>query len=442
MHNTANYKLPITNKKPSHPLSMSNTPSALRAEIITTGSEILLGEIVDTNAAWIAQQLRAAGINLYYKSTVGDNEMRLAEILEIGLRRSDVLIVTGGLGPTRDDITRDAIARVTERPLIFSDAIMQTLRTKFERFGATLTENNKRQALLPDGATIIDNPVGTAPGFIVECTRAGLGGTIIALPGVPREMKHLVAETMLPFLAARNRTGGTIVRRVLHTIGIGESALDNEVAELMDGANPTVGLAAHEGTVDVRITARGPSQAEAEALIDSVDRVIRERVGRFIFSDEAEATLESVVAALLAARGATVAVLETNTEGRVVERLNGALPDARPVALEWTADDASRALATEAVTQQAAERAAVALRAQTEATYGLAVLGTQGQDEGIFGNEAGETWLALADESGTVSIRYRFGGRDAYTMHRIANRALELLWRTLTDENGEQRDTA
>jgi nicotinamide-nucleotide amidase len=168
----------------------------LNAEIVTSGTEILLGDIVDTNAAWIAQQLREAGVNLFYKTTVGDNEPRLRGVIELGMARSDVIIVTGGLGPTVDDITRDAIANATGCPLELHEGALATLQARFARFGATMTDNNRQQALIPHGAILIENPVGTAPGFIVETERCA----VIALPGVPREMKQLMADTVLPYL--------------------------------------------------------------------------------------------------------------------------------------------------------------------------------------------------------------------------------------------------
>ena len=158
-----------------------DSSSGLSAEIVTTGTEILLGEIVDTNAVWIAQRLRDAGINLYFKTTVGDNELRLRSVIELGLSRSDVIIVSGGLGPTADDITRQAIAAATERPLRLNESALDTLRARFARFGVRMTDNNRQQALIPQGAILIENPVGTAPGFIVETAR----GTVVAMGSDP-----------------------------------------------------------------------------------------------------------------------------------------------------------------------------------------------------------------------------------------------------------------
>jgi len=310
---------------------MSTENLGLAAEIITTGTEILLGEIVDTNAAWIAQQLREAGINLYYKTTVGDNEQRVCEVLSLSLSRSNVLIVTGGLGPTVDDITRQAIATVTDSPLYLDEGALATLKAQFARFGAKMTENNVQQAYIPTGATIIKNPVGTAPGFIAECEQ----GIVIALPGVPREMKHLMEETVLPYLRERNGNTGIIRRRVLRTIGIGESTLDSEISDLMESRNPTIGLAAHTGQADIRVTARAASAQEAEGLIDEMEAKIRERVGRYIYSTTAGETFVAVVAQLLQQQDATVAVVETNTAGTLAQQLAEAIDGYNPVATHY-----------------------------------------------------------------------------------------------------------
>ncbi|MEZ4657690.1 MAG: CinA family nicotinamide mononucleotide deamidase-related protein [Caldilineaceae bacterium] len=305
----------------------------LSAEIVTTGTEILLGEIVDTNAAWMAQQLREAGVNLYYKTTVGDNEARVRGVIELGLSRSDVIIVSGGLGPTVDDITRQAIANATDCPLELHAGALQTLQERFARFGVTMTDNNRQQAYIPRGAIIIENPVGTAPGFIVENDQ---GRAVIAVPGVPREMKHLMTETVLPYLQTRLGQAAIIRRRVLHTIGIGESSIDHQIGDLMTAANPTVGLAAHTAQVDIRITARAAHAAEAEALIDQMEATVRQRVGPYIFSTVAEETIEMVVARGLQAHNTTIALLESNTAGQIASRLSGALADANPVAAAWT----------------------------------------------------------------------------------------------------------
>ncbi|RIK35970.1 MAG: competence/damage-inducible protein A [Chloroflexi bacterium] len=412
------------------------SPLGLRAEIVTTGTEILLGEIVDTNAAWIAQQLREAGVNLYYKSTVGDNEPRIRSLIELGMSRSDVIICSGGLGPTVDDVTRQAIANAAGRTLILHEEALATLKERFARFGVEMTPNNMQQAYIPEGAILIPNPVGTAPGFIVETESCA----VIALPGVPREMKHLMTETVLPYL--RNRAGhtGIIRRRVLRTIGVGESMIDATLGELMYGTNPTVGLAAHTGQVDVRIAARAETAAAAEELLDNLEGQVRKRIGRYIYSTTPGESYEAVVIRTLQTAGATLALLETNTRGLLAQRIAAAVPDFTPVTRHWVAgeDDlpaefaeqlAAIVVDTDSFTEaQAAEMAGVA-RQLSGATYALAVLGSAGADEGLYGQRSGESWIALAGPDGVQTLRCPFGGQDEYTLVRIGNQALGLLHR-------------
>jgi len=403
--------------------------SGLIAEIVTTGTEILLGDIVDTNAAWIAQQLRDAGVNLYFKTTVGDNEERLRGVLEQGIGRSDVIIVTGGLGPTVDDITRQAIANATHRPLRLNEEALATLEERFRRFGSKMTENNRQQALIPEGATMIHNPVGTAPGFIAEMGRC----SIVALPGVPREMKHLMTETVLPWLRAK--AGGAVIRRrILRTMGIGESTIDSLLEDLMRGSNPTMGLAAHTGQADVRIAARAESEEAAEALLDEIEREVRRRIGDYIYSTTPGETFEAVVTRRLKENGLRVALLESNTGGALAQRMAAADKEGAPVALALLTTDATlpadvaHALAQASLpAQEVVRAAAAALRKASEADIAIAILGTTGEGEGVYGTKAGETWLAEADQRSTQVARLPFGGTDAFTTVRIGNSALRLI---------------
>src|SRR5512147_1562520 len=266
----------------------------MHAEIIATGSELLLGEVVDTNSTYIARRLREIGLNLYFKTVVGDNEQRMEEALRIALNRSDVIITTGGLGPTVDDVTRPAVARAVDRELIFSDELLAQIQARFRAYGVPMGENNRRQAYLPQDAVPIENPVGTAPSFIVKQG----GHLIISLPGVPREMEYLMEHAVLPYLKENLHLTDVIVIRTLHTVGQGESRIDEAIGELETAANPTVGLSAKTGQVDIRITAKAASLEQAHALNAEMEQRVREQVGQFIFGVDDE-TLESVVARLL-----------------------------------------------------------------------------------------------------------------------------------------------
>jgi nicotinamide-nucleotide amidase len=411
----------------------------LNAEIVTSGTEILLGDIVDTNAAWIAQQLREAGVNLFYKTTVGDNEPRLRGVIELGMTRSDVIIVTGGLGPTVDDITRDAIANATGCPLELHDGALATLQARFARFGATMTDNNRQQALIPHGAILIENPVGTAPGFIVETERCA----VIALPGVPREMKQLMADTVLPYLRARLGSAAVIRRRILRTFGIGESTIDHRLGEMLRRNNPTVGLAAQTGQCDIRIAARAEDAATAEALLDAIEAEVRREVGDFIYSTTPGESYESVLVRRLQAAGVTLALLETNTRGALAARLTAAAPEYNPllkqVVIDVDALPAMLGMAAPATPeaeahQTLASQSASWLRTVSGATLGIALVGTSGADEGVFGRASGATWLALDDGAQVATTHIAFGGQDDYTHVRIGNQVLAVLRRWLDEK--------
>lgn len=410
--------------------------SGLRAEIVTTGTEILLGEIVDTNATWMAQQLREAGINLYYKTTVGDNEARVRGVIELGLSRSDVILVSGGLGPTKDDITRQAIAAATGCALELRDEAVETLKARFARFGAQMTENNLQQAMIPAGATLIENPVGTAPGFIVETAR----GTVIALPGVPREMKHLMSETVLPYLRAKAGNTGIIRRRVLRTMGIGESMIDDRLQDLMTWANPTVGLAAHTAQCDVRITARAASAAEAEALLDGLEAEIRTRIGEFIYSTTPDEPYEAVVARALGERSLILALVESNTQGRLAQRLANGQGAASVLAMscvmgEPGVPDEVRRVVDEVLRLGFSDAGIVAVaeatRRSCQADMGIAILGTTGVQDGVYGTGAGRTWIGVSGPAGNRVLCVPHGGSDDYTVTRIGNQAMGELWKLL-----------
>ncbi len=288
----------------------------MNAEIVSIGTELLLGEIVDTNSAHIARNLRDIGLNLFFTTTVGDNQQRIVVALHAALNRADVIITTGGLGPTVDDVTRQAVASATGRPLVFSPDLLDQIAERFRRLGSQMSENNRQQAFIPEGAIPIENPVGTAPCFIVESER----GVVISLPGVPSEMKYLLDHAVLPYLRRRFNLHSIIKARVLRTAGIGESSIDDRIGDLMTLANPTVGLAAHTGQTDIRITAKADDEATADAMIASVEALVRERVGSFIYGIGKD-KLETVLVQHLQRLGLRLAISETGLGGRLQERL-------------------------------------------------------------------------------------------------------------------------
>jgi competence/damage-inducible protein CinA-like protein len=292
----------------------------MHAELIAIGSELVLGEIVDTNSAHIARTLRTVGVEVERFSAIGDEVARIAALVREAAGRAAIVLTTGGLGPTVDDPTRAAIAQAFGRDLEYRPELWQQIEDRFRRFGRTPTENNRQQAYVPAGALPLENPVGTAPCFIAEHA----GGVVIALPGVPREMEHMLSTRVLPYLREKFALTGVIKARVLRTVGVGESMIDVEIGEFERLANPVVGLAAHAGAVDIRITARAESEAEADGLIAPVEARIRarlaEKFGDVIYAEDA-ATLEESVAQRLAERGASLAITEDGAQGRLNARL-------------------------------------------------------------------------------------------------------------------------
>ncbi len=392
------------------------------AEIITTGTELLLGEIVDTNSPFIARQLRSIGVNLFYKTTVGDNRERLSEALRQALARSDVVIVTGGLGPTVDDITREAVADATGRPLELRDEIVTHLRDFFAMRGRPFTENNLRQAYLPSDAIMIPNPIGTAPGFIVESP----DGVIITMPGVPSEMERMMAEQVIPYLREKMDEPSVIVTRLIHTAGIGESDIDNRIGLLMTSSNPTVGLAAHLGQVDIRLAARARTEAEAWALIEPVEAEIRQKLETWIYGVDDE-TLGSVIARWLRERDARLAIFTTNTRGALLEKFP---EEARDVLAGYFVDVGSLqgCDACADYTEPNARSVAKALRSLTGADYALALMGPDDPDLGFWAENRGETWLAFATPTTIVTKRLGAAGADDFTRNWLATNALSFIY--------------
>ena len=287
------------------------------AEIIAIGTELLLGETLDTNTRFIARALRVLGIDLFRATIIGDNENRIAASIREALMRADIVITSGGLGPTVDDPTRTAVAAALDRQVEFKEELWQQILQRFSRFNRKATENNRRQAYIPEGGLAIENPVGTAPAFLVEQNNR----VVISLPGVPREMEYLVENAVLPFLKTRFGLQGTILTRTLHLAGVGESQVDEWIGDLEKSANPTVGLSAHAGQIDIRISAKAGSPEEAEAMVADFEQTLQDRLGEHIYGKDDE-TLEGVLGQKLTQRGWTLAVLDSGMDGRLAARMS------------------------------------------------------------------------------------------------------------------------
>jgi nicotinamide-nucleotide amidase len=410
----------------------------VNAEIVAIGTEILLGEITDTNSVYIAQKLRAIGINLYFMTSVGDNERRIASAIELALGRADVVITCGGLGPTVDDMTRQAVALATGRGLTFHQVLLDQIAARFAGFRVQMSENNRRQAYLPDSAIAIENPVGTAPSFIVEHN----GKLVISLPGVPREMKYLMENAVIPFL--RQRFGlGIIKAKVLRTAGIGESVLDEAIGgDLLVASNPTVGLAAHAGQVDVRITAKADSEADADRMIAQVEAQIRAKVGEYIFGVDGE-TLEAALAAALEAHGMTLAVLEAGVAANIGKRFSERTGKGELLVRAERLDslDALAAFAVVNSPQNGitsvhaglrgrAEAAAIVMAQTAPQTLGIAVIADPERGEDRADSDEGSAF-AVCVNGQLRSRSYGFGGASEDARRWSATWGMSAAWQML-----------
>lgn len=408
--------------------------SNVNAEIIAIGTEILLGEITDTNSVHIARSLRDIGVNVYFMTSVGDNEGRIADVIRIALKRSNVVITCGGLGPTIDDMTRQAVAAATDRGLTFHQSLLDMIAARFASFRAPMSENNHRQAYLPDNAIPIENPVGTAPSFIVEYG----DGMVISLPGVPREMKYLLAERVTPFLKDRFSLGTEVIKaRVLRTAGLGESLLDDRLGkDLLEASNPTVGLAAHAGQVDIRITAKAESIEIANEMIDVVDEQIRERVGHYIFGTD-DARIEQAVLDVLKGLDYTLAVLEVGIGDPVSSLLREVDADRRVFIGESVEADPqalshSLSLSPALPIRELAEKAVEALIVSSGANAGIAIVSYPSMGEIHADSDAG-TAIAVRVGEQTRSRVYGFGGQSETAPRWTTTWSLSMLWQMLNE---------
>ena len=388
----------------------------MTAEVLCVGSELLLGNITNGNARWIAEQLAALGVPHQRQMVVGDNRERLMAEVRQAAGRCRVLITTGGLGPTPDDLTTEAIAAAFETPLVEHPEIWAEIQARLSARGRICSPSNRRQAFLPEGAAVLPNPTGTAPGMIWSPVP---GFTVLTFPGVPSEMKAMWQQTAAPWLRQSGLAAGVFASRMLRFWGVSESALAEEMADLLEQANPTVAPYAGAGEVKLRITARAEHQADAEALLLPVEREIRRRTGKSCFGVD-EQSLAEVVLQQLRLRGQTVAVAESCTGGGLGAAL-AAVPGASDVFLGGViayANGVKQGLlgvpaellqAHGAVSDPVAQSMAEGARRVTGADWGLAITGVAGPGGGSDEKPVGLVHLAIAGPDGCSSEGVRFG---------------------------------
>ena len=410
------------------------------AELIAVGTELLLGNIANTDAQILSQGLSALGITVHYHTVVGDNPQRLRDALDIAKTRADIIITTGGLGPTYDDLTKQTICAAFGRELVLHEDILETIRSYFARSGRTMPDNNVQQAMLPVGCTVFDNPVGTAPG----CAFEEGGVHVLMLPGPPFECRYLFEHRAMAYLQAL--TDGVIVSHEIRVFGMGESHVEAKLRDMMTTmTNPTLAPYAKPNECMLRATAKAPTAAQAEALLAPLVQQVRDVLGDVVYGVDV-GSLEEVVSRLLRERGLTLSTAESCTGGLIAKRVTdipGASQVFRGGVVSYTNDVKADVLgvpratldACGAVSEPVARAMAEGCRRLCGSDIALAVTGLAGPEGDDRGNEVGTVYIALADRRGTLCKRLSCGmgrGRDR-VRSAAAQNALDLLRRRLLD---------
>jgi len=389
----------------------------MTAEIICVGTELLLGDILNTNAQFLALELANLGIPHYYQTVVGDNPGRLKQVLAIACDRSKLLIFTGGLGPTPDDLTTEAIADFLGVPLVERPDVLADIAQKFAQRGREMTPNNRKQALIPQGAEVLPNPGGTAPGIIWQ-PRGDL--TILTFPGVPSEMHQMWRETAVPYLKSQGWGQEIIYSRTLRFWGIGESAIAEKVAPFFNLSNPTVAPYAGQGEVRLRVSARGGSVSEAQQLIEPVAQKLQQIGGQHYFGSDGD-TLASVVGQLLTSANETLAVAESCTGGGLGSTLTevagsshyflgGVISYDNSVKTAVLGVNQSDLETLGAVSQPVAMQMAAGVRSLLSSNWGLSITGIAGPGGGTDTKPVGLVYIGLAKPDGSVEcFKYQLG---------------------------------
>ena len=408
------------------------------AELIAVGTELLLGSIANEDARILSEALSTLGINVYYHTVVGDNPERLRQVLEVARTRADLIITTGGLGPTYDDLTKQTVCRTFGRELKLRPDILAWLRDFFEnQMHKPMPENNVQQAMFPEDCTVFDNPVGTAPGCAIE-----EGGVhVLMLPGPPYECQYMLEHYALPYL--RSLSEDVIVSHDLRVFGIGESRIEELLHEPMTTlTNPTLAPYAKFNECMLRVTAKAGTREEAEEMLAPVVRQVRETLGDAVYGEDVSC-LEEVVLRLLTERGRTLVTAESCTGGLIAKRMTdlpGASKAFRGGVVSYTDEvkeaalGVSEALLDEygAVSAPVAKAMAEGARRRLGGDYALSVTGVAGPEKDDRGHEVGTVFIALASEEGTVVQEYALGRRRNRVRAAAANHALDLLRRKLT----------
>jgi nicotinamide-nucleotide amidase len=409
----------------------------MRVEIIATGTELLTGNTPDTNSLFISEELMLIGLEPAFKTVVGDNKKDMEDALHQALDRVDLVIVTGGLGPTEDDVTREAVSKVLKKKLVRKESALKSIRERFTSRGREYLSANDRQAFVPKGALTLRNPVGIAPGFIIEAKKR----FIAVLPGVPREMKAMFSEELRPWL--EERFGGKVFirRKILHTCGMSESAVNQAIENLLTKNQPLIGLSAKENCVDIRIVSSADTADKSVAILEKTEAEIRAKLGSAVYSTNG-IKLEEIVGALLKLRHLKISVAESCTAGLVSGRLTnipgsseyferGAITYSNLAKQEMLGVPKKLIERHGAVSPEVAAAMAQGIKAAAHTSLGLAVTGIAGPDGGTEEKPVGLVYISLADSHGVKTEMHRFLGSREMIRLRASQMALDLLRRHL-----------
>ncbi|MDQ3649983.1 MAG: competence/damage-inducible protein A [Acidobacteriota bacterium] len=409
----------------------------LTAEIIAIGSELLTPDRTDTNSLWLTEKLNGIGVEVKLKTVVGDDDARLEEAIRDALRRSRVVITTGGLGPTEDDITRKIAGRAMGRRLMLNEKVLDGVRAKFIAMGRAMPEINTRQAMVIEGAEVLDNPRGTAPGLFVEHE----GRSVALLPGPPREMRPMFETLVLPKLAVK--AGDVrVARRILRVAGMGESAVDERIAPVYTQyKNPQTTILFNKSEIEIQLTAQAKTERDAELLLDGLAGQIEERLGDAIFAFRGE-MMEEIVGLRLAVGGFTLAVAESCTGGLVAQRITevaGSSHYFKEGVVAYANESKVRLLGVQsdliaeygAVSAPVAEAMAEGVRQRADADFGISVTGVAGPGGGSPEKPIGHVYIALADDAHTEHRKLMLPGDRQLIRWRASQAALDLLRRRL-----------
>lgn len=412
--------------------------SAMQAEVIAIGDELTSGQRLDTNSQWISSELAILGVPVSFHTTVCDTLSAGIQAFHSAINRADVIIATGGLGPTDDDLTRDVLAKVADVPLELIPEVVADIEARFARRGVSMPERNSRQAMFPRGSTSIPNPTGTAPGIDMPCVRSdGSLSRVFCLPGVPSEMHIMWRETVLHALLAMQPEEGTIRFRSLKCFGAGESAIESMLPDLIQrGREPVVGITAHEATITLRIAARGVNNEACEAAIAPVEATIRKCLGMLVFGSEQE-ELEDAAVGVLEDTGYTLAVVEGTTAGRVTTLCAQAMARRQT---HGNGTDTYGFLGGRVIVPEAgvgSRLTAVQMAAQARSEWRASLgLGVGVERQAADGQTAID--IAISSEKDSVCVEHILGGGRELALSRASKTAIDLIRRYLLERKVEK----